>query len=364
MIKNSIVKANNTIRVLPGEIEVTQKLPVGNWLLEFNEKNNEYSLIEQHPFVMPQNLYGNIKELSTRYLNTFHKKEGSLGVLLKGLKGSGKSLLAKQICIDSNLPVIIVTDAYAGTAFNSFLSSFNQPLIIFMDEFEKIYPNDNHRTIDLVSQSNLLSLFDGSFTNKLMFLLTANSDDIHDAFFNRPGRIHYKKEYNGLEEDVINTVIDDLLEDKSKKTELIKLTKSLFEINMDQLKTIIWEVNTYKEDPFQAVKYLNIENSSNEVELFISFEFENKIYQTANGIEVDNPYIDPTFYMGFDYEQVFKDKEKAERFNETVNIRQNITITSEDKLEFINNMIVLRKEIDKVPFTFAFRKRQKLNLLV
>ncbi len=63
----------------------------------------------------------------------------NMGVLLNGVKGTGKSVTAKLICneLKNFLPIIIVDKAYEGLP--QFISKIQQEVIIFIDEFEKVF---------------------------------------------------------------------------------------------------------------------------------------------------------------------------------------------------------------------------------
>src|SRR5690606_34988668 len=117
---NMIIQSGHVVQFTAGGFKTLEKLPKKVMLLQFNEKKNEFYLEIQKEFTLPAKIYGNVQELSKRYLNTFKKGNKNLGILLKGIKGSGKSLLAKAICINSNLPVIIISAPFGGDLFHSF----------------------------------------------------------------------------------------------------------------------------------------------------------------------------------------------------------------------------------------------------
>ena len=113
------------------------------------------------------------------------------------MKGTGKSLLAKQICSMAGLPVIMIQHAYGGSGFLSFLSKISQPVIIFLDEFEKVYKENEQ-------QNMLLSILDGTFNSKFLFLLTINEvGRMNHYMMNRPSRIHYHQNYTGMTMEMI-----------------------------------------------------------------------------------------------------------------------------------------------------------------
>lgn len=251
-----IIETGNIITLKESDIKVLETIPVGNYLVKVDPRSGEYFLEKQDSFTLPEKIYGDVDAQVDRYLNTFKKNRGNLGVLLKGLKGTGKSLAMKRLCMKSELPVIMITQDYSGTAFESFLTSIKQECIILIDEFEKVYSGDNKLRN---SQDTLLSILDGIFEGKKLFLLTANNQySINTALLNRPGRIHYLMEYRGLADNVISDIIDDLLNNKKHKADLLYVLRIIGDVNMDSLVSLISEMNMYKEDARTAINQLNI----------------------------------------------------------------------------------------------------------
>jgi hypothetical protein len=81
-------------------------------------------------------------------------------------------------------------------------------------------------------------------------------------------------EYDSLDESVINEVIEDMLNDKSKSDELLDVIDILGNISMDLLVGIISEINMYGETAKQVVKYLNIrpEDSTYNISVILNGE--------------------------------------------------------------------------------------------
>jgi len=207
------VKINNEITYSASDIEAMEEIPSGNWLLKFSEIKGYY--LEATPsFKFPKKMYGNSEKLAERYLNTFNEKEGNVGILLTGSKGTGKSILAKLTSHKSGLAVIIITEPFTDENFKSLLSNIKQKCVIFVDEFEKVYHESN-------LQNSFLSILDGVFEGKKMFIFTSNEKErINQYMINRPGRILYLEEYDSLEESIIKDVIKDNLKNKKNKKDL------------------------------------------------------------------------------------------------------------------------------------------------
>jgi hypothetical protein len=244
------LKSGNTYKVFPGNaLDISENLPAGNYTLKFNPMEGFY-LEEVEEFRMPTKIYGDCLKNSQRILNTFKLRDGNTGVLLVGEKGSGKTLLARQISIESDLPVIIINSSFKGDGFNSFLSSITQPCVIFLDEFEKVYDRDH--------QEQMLTLLDGTYQSKKLFLLTSNDKYRIDVNMrNRPGRIFYLIEFGGLEEDFIREYCRDNLNNSSYVSDIIRLSRIFDVFSFDLLSSLVEESNRYGENPKDLVSILN-----------------------------------------------------------------------------------------------------------
>ena len=121
--------------------------------------------------------------------------------MLAGEKGSGKTLLAKCIAQEAaakhGIRTIVINRNLFGDDFNAFLQAIEQPTVILMDEFEKVHSQ-------MHEQQAMLTLLDGVYTSKKLFLLTCNDKyQIDSNFRNRPGRTYYMLDFNGVSPDFI-----------------------------------------------------------------------------------------------------------------------------------------------------------------
>jgi SpoVK/Ycf46/Vps4 family AAA+-type ATPase len=201
--------------------------------------------------------YGDLNKNTDRILNTFMSRTASTGVMLAGEKGSGKSLLAKNLAVvaarDFDIPCIVINAPWVGDKFNSFIQSIEQPVVILFDEFEKVYDSDD--------QEKALTLLDGVFPSKKLFVLTCNDKwRIDQHMRNRPGRLFYMLDFKGLDANFITEYCNDnLKEDLQKHTEKLCQIASLFsQFNFDMLKATVEEMNRYDEAPEASLRMLNV----------------------------------------------------------------------------------------------------------
>lgn len=263
------------------------KLPVATYTVMF-DPDRGYFLGMSPDFTLPKKLYGNTNDLAGRILNTYQDRSGTTGVLLQGLKGSGKSLAMKKISIDGlalGIPTIIVGSAFCGQSFNKFIQSIEQEAILIFDEFEKVYDKDG--------QNALLTLFDGIFSTKKLFLLTVNDKySVNEYMNNRPGRIYYNIQYNGLDAKFIREYCEDKLENKKFIETILLYCGTFTDFNFDMLQALVEELNRYGEGVKEALELLNIKHDG----MLPMYTAE---YFNADGTKLDAKLVGPGMIRGF-----------------------------------------------------------------
>jgi DNA polymerase III delta prime subunit len=246
------------------------KLPVGNYMLKKDPRSGEFYLVQKESFILPKKVYGD-HSVVDRWLQSWkYNSNKNLGILLAGLKGTGKTITAQKFCMDSNMPVIIIGEPFEGSDFIDFITDPKLgECIIFIDEFEKVYNRDN--------QYDMLSLMDGNYSTKLVFLLTVNEERINDYLINRLNRIKYRKAYGDLEFDVVEEVIDDMLINKDHKESIYTFFEKVNMRTFDLLTNLIKEMNLFSEDAIACGKHLNLKPEQkyyNVTEVFAGQEYE------------------------------------------------------------------------------------------
>jgi ATPase family associated with various cellular activities (AAA) len=234
-------------------LDIHERLPAGNYTIGADQFGNLF-LEEIDSFELPSKLYGDATRNADRIVRTYLDRPASTGVLLNGEKGSGKTLLSKAISIklaaEQGAPTLVINRAWHGDAFNRLIQNIEQPCVVLFDEFEKTY--------DAEQQQSILTLMDGVFTTKKLFILTVNDKWRVDSHMrNRPGRIFYMMDYKGLDVDFIREYCQDRLDDKSHIETICKLSLLYSAFNFDMLKALVEEMNRYGETPQDALKMLN-----------------------------------------------------------------------------------------------------------
>ncbi len=242
---------------------ITQKLPSAVYELSFDLKTGFYLEHISDSFRLPSKIYDNEKTLIDRVKNTFKNFNQNFGILLKGTKGTGKTVTAKQICNDLNLPVILVTSHFGD--ISTFIHSIDQDVVIFFDEFEKTYSlygdDDGENNSDSKPGiGSLLTLMDGVFTNdnKRLFILTTNQNWIPDAMISRPSRIRYAKDFTDLSREAINEILNDIVKNKALIPDILIYLKHLEIITVDIVKSIAEEVNLYNDASIEFLQLMNV----------------------------------------------------------------------------------------------------------
>lgn len=236
-----------------------------NYIFKF-DPDIGYFLSEFKNFALPEKLYDEetLNNRTNRIKACFDKTKKNLGVLLSGLKGTGKSVQMKHIAANSGMPVIVIDTAYSGSDILAFLNDLGQQCVVLIDEFEKIYVGD--------TQNEMLPLLDGIASSSHIFVLTTNSS-VSQYLNGRPSRVRYNIKYKGLPKNLIEEIVDDNLKVTDKKDRLIQSLSMIKDINIDTILSLINEINNFPDMSYEdVVGIFNLEDPlSGEFDFFVSY---------------------------------------------------------------------------------------------
>jgi DNA polymerase III delta prime subunit len=279
------LRSGNTFRVSSKEaMDLHEQLPAGNYTIAQDMMGNFY-LEQIDDFEIPAKMYGNTLRHTDRIINTFWERPQQTGVLLNGEKGSGKTLLAKNLSTElakQGVPTIVINRDWKGDAFFKLLQDIDQPCVVLFDEFEKVYDRED--------QEQILTLLDGVFGSKKLYVLTCNDKYRIDSHMrNRPGRIFYLLDFKGLDTAFIREYCEDRLNNKQYIDQICGLTSLFNQFNFDMLKALVEEMNRYNESPSEALEMLNAK-----IEYDDGAKFDIKLID--NGVEVET--VSPSQWRG------------------------------------------------------------------
>lgn len=254
-------------------------IPNGVWELRLSMTGPYLKKINDG-FEFPHKIYGLEEPFITHVMKSFTYADKNTGVLLNGLKGCGKTITAKILANQSNLPVIIVNSSNIDHL--SYFVDVKQSLCFLFDEFEKII---NHNDTERIAP--LLSFVDGSATStKHLMIFTSNVNRISEFFIDRPGRIRYIKNFGTLTLDVIKEILDDKLEYPEFRNDIIEWVIYFKFLTIDMLTSIINEVNIHAASPNTFKDFFNVDNDKTLYD--IEYEFIHP--ETGRSFVFDSPY--------------------------------------------------------------------------
>lgn len=199
----------------------------------------------------------------------FEKSGQNLGIILNGVKGTGKTIGAKILCNEINIPVINISYPIPGML--EFIQSLEFECVVLLDEAEKTFPSG-----DLNSSQLLLKMIDGVMNkSRKLYILTTNTLDINDNLKGRPGRIRYIQNFRNITPKAVDEYLADNLVRKEAIESIYDLLNSLEVSTIDTLKSIVDEANVY--GTVSDSSNLNLTMSSNSVEV-LYYDFGNGSY--------------------------------------------------------------------------------------
>lgn len=206
-------------------------------------------------FIFNYKLYGINNEFIEHFIKTYNNTTGNLGVLFNGIKGTGKTVTAEELCNRLKLPVIIVKSCKGEDNMLEFLATqINFDCIFFFDEYEK----------EFKESSSVLSFMDGVHNSQYrkIFLLTTNELEINDNLLGRPSRIRYVRSFGNLPEETTLELLNDILIDKDAIEPVLDLIRQMQIVTVDLVKALAQEVNIHGVDKIDLIrKNFNLEFS-------------------------------------------------------------------------------------------------------
>lgn len=245
---NTFIKGSATTKAHP------EGLPKG--IYEVKESMTGYYLNRLgDSFVFNYKLYGINNKFINYFIKTYNHTAGNLGVLFNGIKGTGKTVTAEELCNRIGLPVIIVKSCKEVDDMLKFLATqINFNCIFFFDEYEK----------EFRESSSVLSFMDGVYNSQYrkIFLLTTNELEINNNLLGRPSRIRYVRSFGNLPEETTLELLNDILIDKDAIEPVLDLIRQMQIVTVDLVKALAQEVNIHGVDKIDLIrKNFNLEFS-------------------------------------------------------------------------------------------------------
>ena len=233
-------------------------LPVAVYRLEIDAFEQMYLKRVSDDFEFSYKIYGLEKRLIERTVKSFANTTGNLGILLNGLKGTGKTVTSKMVCNALKMPVVMVDSPFQGC--HVYLNDIPQDITIFIDEYEKIFEDD----------SSMLTIMDGALNSvhRRVFVLTTNKLFVNENLLQRPGRIRYLKTFKDLPPSIIEEIVDDVLVKTDHKKATIEFISQLEMITVDVVKAICAEVNIFDESPEQFGDIFNVKKITGKHDIY------------------------------------------------------------------------------------------------
>lgn len=260
-----VVNTGNVYRIYDNTMKTFNELPAQAYQVNFSQQSG-FFLTGYDEIAISEKIYGVHPEKVHKVLKSFKMFDRSLGVILSGAKGIGKSLFGKMLsasAINEGYPLIIVNQYIPGIA--DYLTSIQQEVVVFFDEFDKTFHSKGDRDSMNDPQAEMLTLFDGLSQGKKLFIVTCNElNNLNNYLVNRPGRFHYHFRFDYPSAEQIREYLEDKIPESAydQIEKVISFSRKV-DLNYDCLRAIAFELTlgTAFED---AIKDLNILNLSRE----------------------------------------------------------------------------------------------------
>lgn len=209
-------------------------LPAEIYMLRYNPDSGAITFERRaKTFRLPERRFGKHQARQDIIRAEYDRMNPTMGILLDGLKGSGKSMFAEDMgnwMVGQGLPVLMINQPLPSDVIRRALTLVG-PCMLYFDEFGKTYNNadDRYKLLPLFSDTNLTGV---------MFVVTGNDkSEFSEYLFDRPQRFRYRLSFRDLEGDAVMEVADHyMLNDPMR--EVLTLYTRYLSISYDMLNTV------------------------------------------------------------------------------------------------------------------------------
>ena len=192
------------------------------------------------------------KRVLTYFNNAF---TDTTGVMLAGTKGTGKTIMAKVLAKESNLPIIIVDPQYPEHRLIKYFKQISTPMCILFDEVDKSFNTEK-----------MLDFLDGlQKTSKKLVIMTCNNlHKVSEYLQDRCSRIRYLRKYTT---DDNLEFLDILIKDMGIKNveEVSKFCRENIKLlSMDNIVAFLNEIKMLEDEDItldEIISVMNIEHT-------------------------------------------------------------------------------------------------------
>lgn len=235
-------------KIIPKPEGIDCELKPGVVYTLHQSRDYDVFLEEDKPFEFPEKYY--LSDADNKFIEKVVNMYGitknlTLGTLLSGMKGSGKTLMAKKIAVASGLPIIVIDKSVDSDEIESFFAKIHDNVCVIMDEIDK-YWNTRY----------LLGFLDGvKPTCKKLVLCTCNNEKEIDEYLNdRCSRIRYKKKFTSLTKDAVLGILSDMIEDKEKAKAATEFIYNHIDVvSYDNVIVFGEEIQCSPEDSYESI---------------------------------------------------------------------------------------------------------------
>lgn len=219
-------------------------------------RNKSFTLKFISPnFKIPVKTYGVMPNLVNYYWKSFKRHKLIDGLILTGLAGAGKTLLADilgNLGISIGLRVVTVTNIRYSPELMRYLESLERVILIF-DEFAKVFP--------MHEQQKILTLLSNILGRERIVIITENyRSSISPHILDRPGRLRYGKHFEKLDSQAVIEYTNEFNVKGEFLDDLMKLYSSSLDFTFDHLIAIVSE---HLDEPTLSLEellgYLNLD---------------------------------------------------------------------------------------------------------